>query len=169
MTFIFNTTFSACNIYLQGSDPILQAVFTKVADSGIGFSISSLQSSHHVWQHRTKVTFEHFVQEFHVMMNKDSLFRKPYFVLEKFLQQVFYHPIFSRYQFVKFSFLVVPCEVCDYVLQECQLCHLRHIPDILQMLNILVTKYGKQITRDEAERITLHDCVNTFNNGDYHN
>lgn len=67
-------------------------------------------------------------------MNKDSLSRRPYFVLEKFLQQ------------------------------EWQLCHLRHIPDILQMLNILVTKYGKQITRDEAETITLHDCVNQLNN-----
>lgn len=67
-----------------------------------------------------------------------------------------------------FSLLVLTCKVCDYVLQECQLCHLRHIPDILQMLNILVTKYGKQITRDEAETITLQDCVNQLNNGDHH-
>lgn len=36
------------------------------------------------------------------------------------------------------------------------------------MLNILVTKYGKQITRDEAETITLQDCVNQLNNGYYH-
>lgn len=36
------------------------------------------------------------------------------------------------------------------------------------MLNILVTKYGKQITRDEAETITLQDCVNQPNNGYYH-
>lgn len=67
-----------------------------------------------------------------------------------------------------FLLLVLKCEVCDYVLQECQLCHLRHVPDILQMLNILVTKYGKQITRDEAETITLQDCVNQLNNGYYH-
>lgn len=64
--------------------------------------------------------------------------------------------------------LVLTCKVCDYVIQEYQLCHLRHVPDILQMLNILVTKYGKQITRDEAETITLQDCVNQLNNGDYY-
>lgn len=51
------------------------------------------------------------------------------------------------------------------VLQECYLRHLRHVPNILQMLRILITKYGKQITRDEAETMTLHDCVNQFRNG----
>lgn len=51
------------------------------------------------------------------------------------------------------------------VLQECCLRHLRHVPNILQMLRILITKYGKQITRDEAETMTLQDCVNQFRNG----
>lgn len=76
--------------------------------------------------------------------------------------------MFSRQWFVYFLLPVLTYNVCVYVLQEWQLCHLRHIPDILQMLNILVTKYGKQITRDEAETITLHDCVNQLNNGDQH-
>lgn len=51
------------------------------------------------------------------------------------------------------------------VLQECHLRHLRHIPNILQMLRILITKYGKQITREETETMTLQDCVNQFRNG----
>lgn len=67
-------------------------------------------------------------------MKNNGVFRNPYFVLEKFLQQ------------------------------ECYLRHLRHVPNILQMLRILITKYGKQITRDEAETMTLQDCVNQFRN-----
>lgn len=37
------------------------------------------------------------------------------------------------------------------------------------MLRILITKYGKQITRGEAETMALQDCLNQFINGNNNN
>ena len=74
-----------------GSDPFLKAVFKKELNADGRFSISAMENSPYVWQQRTKVTFDHFIQEFHALKNRSRyMFTSPYYVLEKFLEQVLF-------------------------------------------------------------------------------
>lgn len=56
--------------------------------------------------------------------------------------------------------------VSNIFFQECQLRHLRHLPNILQMQRILVSKFGKKVTREEAAKITLQEFGNQLSNGE---
>lgn len=85
-------------LFFKESDPLLRLALRRATYSTNEFSTFSLQASPFVWQHRTKVTFEHFVQEFHVMKRKEFINKNKFFVLENFLHQVFEHLlIFSSY------------------------------------------------------------------------
>lgn len=66
-------------------------VFGTTSNSDHQFSLSSMEKSPSVWQNRTKVTFDHFLHEFHGMKDKEmKVSQNPYLVLETFLQLVFF-------------------------------------------------------------------------------
>ncbi|XP_062570766.1 E3 ubiquitin-protein ligase RNF213-like isoform X2 [Saccostrea cucullata] len=116
-----------------GSDPFLKLAFNKNTSDSDTFSMANVELSPSVWQHRKKVTFEQFVHEFHAMIkDRRFLFGDRYFVLNRFLQQEFY------------------------------LRHLHHIPKVLQMQKLLLSKYGRQITREEATEMTLQNSIDHF-------
>ena len=42
---------------------------------------------------------------------------------------------------------------------------MRHVPKIIQMQKILITIYGKKLTREEADKLFLQDCLEVFTTG----
>lgn len=66
-------------------------VFETTSNSECQFSPLTMEKSPSVWQHRTKVTFDHFLHEFHGVKDKQmNAIQNPYLVLETFLRLVMF-------------------------------------------------------------------------------
>lgn len=145
-------------------------VFGTTSNSDHQFSLSSMEKSPSVWQNRTKVTFDHFLHEFHGMKDKEmKVSQNPYLVLETFLQLVFFFISILVFIYMILFNIFIYFKSTYHLFKEFGLSLLRHIPSILQMQRHLMKMYGKKITREEAEEKTLQNCVEDFANGNFVN
>ncbi|XP_078327262.1 E3 ubiquitin-protein ligase rnf213-alpha-like isoform X2 [Crassostrea virginica] len=129
-----NAFFNTCEEILSSdsgieSDPTLRRVFNLDQPIDDPFVLESPESCGSLWNHRLKVSFEHFVQEFHIMRERQDPFDNTYLVLDTFLRQ-------------------------DSILR-----YLRCIPLIVSMQTALKHRYGKKITKEEANSITIKECI----------
>ncbi|XP_062570768.1 E3 ubiquitin-protein ligase rnf213-alpha-like isoform X2 [Saccostrea cucullata] len=111
------------------SDPVLRRVFDLDDATREQFNFNEMQTCEFMWQHRIKVSFEHFVHEFHMLRDRLGPEVERFVLLDAFLRQ------------------------------DCYLRYLRYIPAVVRMQSVLKAKYRKQITREEARSITIRDCL----------
>ncbi|XP_061195824.1 E3 ubiquitin-protein ligase rnf213-alpha-like [Saccostrea echinata] len=119
------------------SDPVLRKVFDLDEASCEQFTFNEMQTCDFIWQHRIKVSFEHFVHEFHMLRDRIGPEVERFALLDAFLRQ------------------------------DCYLRYLRYIPAVVRMQSALKANYRKQITREEARSLTIRDCLQQCRQGPF--